>query len=131
MPRKPPTAAEIREALTIAAAPEPHQKAEVANAVRVTAAALAARHPGKAVEIRVPPYTAVQAFGGVRHTRGTPPNVIETDADTWLALVSGRLAWAAAVETARVAASGTRADLTDVLPLTADGKAIGPDLSGR
>jgi hypothetical protein len=73
--------------------------------------------PGRSVEVRVPPYAAVQVIEGVRHTRGTPPAVIETDAATWIALATGRLAWADAVEEARVVASGERTDLTPYLPL--------------
>lgn len=91
---------------------------DIPTAVRVTAAAIAARHPGRAVEIRIPPYIAVQAFEGLRHTRGTPPNVVETDPATWLALVSGRLSWVRALADGAVHASGTRADLSAVLPLT-------------
>lgn len=84
---------------------------------RVLAQALADRHPGKSVELRVPPYAAVQCVGGPRHTRGTPPNVVETDAATWLRLATGRLDWAAAVRDGRVRASGERADLAELLPL--------------
>jgi len=89
----------------------------VATAVRFLLEQLATDHEGNAVEVRVPPYGATQAIEGPRHTRGTPPNVVEMDADTWLALATGALSWEAAVADARVAASGTRADLTDVLPI--------------
>ena len=91
--------------------------AELKATVRVTLHWLAQRNPGRSVEIRVPPYAAVQAIEGPRHTRGTPPNVVETDADTWLELVSGRLAFADALAAGRLRASGTRADLTEFLPL--------------
>jgi putative sterol carrier protein len=67
--------------------------------------------------VRIPPHVAVQCIEGPRHTRGTPPNVVETDAATWLRLVSGRLTWADAVATGRVTASGNRADLRAHLPL--------------
>jgi len=87
------------------------------EAVRATLHWLAQQHPGRSVEIRVPPYAAVQAIEGIRHTRGTPPNVVETDATTWLALVAGRLTFAAAVGGGLVRASGTRADLGEFLPL--------------
>jgi hypothetical protein len=80
-------------------------------------AELKARAPGRAVEVRVPPYAAVQVIGGGTHTRGTPRAVIETDADTWIALASGALTWAEAVATGRVRASGERADLSPYLPL--------------
>jgi putative sterol carrier protein len=69
------------------------------------------------VEVRVPPFGAVQAIEGPRHTRGTPPNVIEMDAPTWLALATGSLEWRSALAAGRVAASGSRADLAEYLPI--------------
>jgi hypothetical protein len=81
-------------------------------------AVLEERAPGHSVEVRVPPYAAVQVIPGVRHTRGTPPAVIEMDAATWIALATGELGWADAEATARVRASGERADLSPYLPLT-------------
>jgi hypothetical protein len=81
-------------------------------------AMLTTRAPGRAVEVRVPPYAAVQAIGGGTHTRGTPRAVIETDADTWIALATGALGWDEAVASGRVHASGERADLSPYLPLT-------------
>ncbi len=89
----------------------------VATAVRWTLQCLADEVPGNSVEVRVPPFAAVQAVPGPRHTRGTPPNVVETDATTWLALASGELTWAEAVAQSRVSASGSRADLTAFLPV--------------
>ena len=80
-------------------------------------ALLQLRAPGQSVEVRVPPYAAVQCIEGVRHTRGTPPAVIETEADTWISLALGELTWAEAVEAGRVRASGERTDLTPYLPL--------------
>lgn len=80
-------------------------------------AVLEERAPGHSVEVRVPPYAAVQVIPGVRHTRGTPPAVVETDAETWLALATGRLVWADAVAQGRVSASGERTDLSHYLPL--------------
>lgn len=76
------------------------------------------RAPGKSVELRVPPYAAIQCVEGVRHTRGTPPAVIETDADTWLALAVGELTWREAVDAGRLRASGERTDLSPYLPLS-------------
>lgn len=90
----------------------------VATAVRHTLAELAERAPGRSVEVRVPPWGAVQCIDGPRHTRGTPPNVVETDPDTWLALATGRLAWSQAVASAAVSTSGSRADVSAWLPLT-------------
>ena len=80
-------------------------------------AVLDSRAPGHSVEVRVPPYAAVQVIPGVRHTRGTPPAVVETDAETWIALATGTLTWAAAEEVGSVRASGERADLSPYLPL--------------
>jgi hypothetical protein len=80
-------------------------------------AVLAERSPGASVEVRVPPYAAVQAVPGVRHTRGTPPAVVELDAETWIALATGALTWSDAETAGRVRASGERADLSPLLPL--------------
>ena len=88
-----------------------------ALAVRYLLEVLASDFEGHTVEVRVPPWGAVQAIEGPRHTRGTPPNVIETDAETWIALATGSLPWSAAVAAARASASGQRADLSEVLPL--------------
>jgi hypothetical protein len=82
-------------------------------------AVLEQRAPGHSVEVRVPPYAAVQVIPGVRHTRGTPPAVVETDAATWIALAAGDLTWGEAEAGARISASGERADLAPYLPLTA------------
>jgi hypothetical protein len=85
-------------------------------------AVLGTRAPGRSVEVRVPPYAAVQAIEGVRHTRGTPPAVVETDAETWLALAIGSLTWDDAEQAGRLRASGERADLTPYLPLAEEGR---------
>ena len=89
----------------------------IALAVRYLLEVLASDFEGHTVEVRVPPWGAVQAIEGPRHTRGTPPNVIETDAATWIALATGSLSWDAAVANDRASASGQRADLREVLPL--------------
>jgi hypothetical protein len=86
-------------------------------AVRHLLDRLAAAAPGRSVEVRVPPYAAVQCVPGPRHTRGTPPNVVETDPRTWLELATGRLSWHDAATAARLSASGPRADLSDHLPV--------------
>jgi len=85
--------------------------------VKQALAAFAAAVPGRAVEIRVPPYGAVQAVPGGEHRRGTPRALVECDGPTWLALVRGELLWADAVAAGRVAASGERSDLSKWLPL--------------
>ncbi|GAA1915608.1 sterol carrier family protein [Nocardioides hwasunensis] len=98
--------------------PEQLETADTRAQVKHYLAALETRAPGRSVEVRVPPFAAVQAVSGVRHTRGTPPAVIETDAETWLAVATGRTSWAEAVASGRVVASGERTDLTPYLPLT-------------
>jgi hypothetical protein len=90
----------------------------LAAAVRESVRAFAQRVPGHSVELRVPPFIAVQCVEGPRHTRGTPPNVVEMDAATWLALADGSLDWAAAIADGRVSASGPRSDLSAYLPVT-------------
>ena len=92
-------------------------RTELGDAVRLTARTLATQAPGATVEVRVPPFVAVQCISGLSHTRGNPPNVVETDALTWLRLATGQLDWASAVGNGTVAASGTRTDLSDWLPL--------------
>jgi hypothetical protein len=88
-----------------------------ATAVRFTLEELATRAPGNSVEVRVPPFGVCQCVEGPRHTRGTPPNVIEMDPATWLELATGLIGWDAAVGTGKVLASGSRADLAGWLPL--------------
>ncbi|MDQ0755181.1 sterol carrier family protein [Arthrobacter sp. B3I4] len=97
------------------AAPLP--RTTLATAVRYSLEEVTARAPGNSVEVRVPPFGVTQCVEGPRHTRGTPPNVIECDAATWLAMVTGQLGWADAVGAGKVAASGLRADLSRLLPL--------------
>ncbi len=80
-------------------------------------AVLAERAPGGAVEVRVPPYAAVQVIGGTTHRRGTPPAVVELDPATWLRLATGELPWADAVSAGLVQASGERSDLAPYLPV--------------
>jgi hypothetical protein len=94
--------------------PEPDELRAVA---RYLLQLLATRHPGRVLEVRIPPVAAVQCLPGPVHTRGTPPNVVETDPVTWVRLATGRLGWADAVGSAAVHASGPRADLAAYLPL--------------
>lgn len=86
-------------------------------AVRLLADRLALRHPGRSVEVRIPPYAAVQCIAGPRHTRGTPPNVVETDPATFVGLACGFAGWDDVVTRGLVRASGERADLRPYLPL--------------
>jgi len=93
-------------------------RTEIAAAVRLSARALAAGAPGSSVEVRIPPFVAVQCIEGPRHTRGTPPNVVETDSRTWLLLATGLLAFDDALESAAISASGGRAaDIAHWLPI--------------
>lgn len=96
---------------------EPPQRPDLRLLTKHFLALLESRAPGRSVEVRVPPYAAVQVIEGVRHTRGTPPAVVETDAETWIAVATGRLEWADAVAAGRVRASGERTDLAGHLPL--------------
>ncbi|WP_284986243.1 sterol carrier family protein [Arthrobacter sp. fls2-241-R2A-172] len=102
---------------TTADAGTPTPRTLIATAVRYSLEEVTARAPGNSVEVRVPPFGVTQCVEGPRHTRGTPPNVIECDADTWLSLVTGRISWADAVSSHKVTASGLRADLSGLLPL--------------
>ncbi|WP_445259123.1 sterol carrier family protein [Nocardioides aurantiacus] len=94
-----------------------HTRADLKLLVKHYLAVLSERAPGASVEVRVPPYAAAQVIPGVRHTRGTPPAVVELDAETWIALATAQLSWAEALGEGRVRASGERADLTAYLPL--------------
>ena len=101
----------------LAAALERREPADQRLLTKHFLAVLAERAPGASVEVRVPPYAAVQVVAGVRHTRGTPPAVVETDPATWLELATGALGWAEAVAAGRVRPSGERTDLSSYLPL--------------
>jgi len=110
--------AAVSEALArVAEHPEQPERADLRLLTKHFLAVLEQRAPGHSVEVRIPPYAAVQVIPGVRHTRGTPPAVVETDAETWIALATGELAWAEALAAARVSASGERTDLAPYLPL--------------
>jgi hypothetical protein len=88
-------------------------RADVKAATKHLAALLVQKAPGASVEVRIPPYAAVQVVAGARHTRGTPPAVVEMEPLTWIAVGRGRLAWA----DAPVRASGERSDLSALMPL--------------
>jgi hypothetical protein len=113
-PRGLDSVAAVLRALDAEVAPEPDDQRAAARYLLYT---LAARHPGRILEVRVPPVAAVQCLPGPVHTRGTPPNVIETDPLTWIRLATGRLGWADAVDSGAVHASGPRADLAPYLPI--------------
>jgi hypothetical protein len=104
----------VLAAIDVGGSPEPEAlRCAVVHLLGV----LAARAPGRAVEVRIPPYAAIQCVAGPRHTRGTPPNVVEADAVTWILLATARISWAKAAADGRVRASGPRADLSAYLPL--------------
>jgi len=113
-PNGPAAVAEVARALDQGEEPPP---AALRAAARYLLQLLEAAAPGRSVEMRVPPVAAVQCVPGPRHTRGTPPNVIETDPLTWFLLATGRLGWAEAVQSGAVRASGARADVSAYLPL--------------
>ncbi|HUZ53293.1 MAG TPA: sterol carrier family protein [Streptosporangiaceae bacterium] len=93
------------------------QREALRGAVIHTLGLLEALAPGRSVEVRVPPFGAVQCVAGPRHSRGTPPNVVETDALTWVMLATGRTEWPEVLADGAVRASGPRADLSQYLPL--------------
>jgi hypothetical protein len=90
---------------------------EILSEVKAALALLEAKAPGRAIEVRIPPYAAIQMGEGPTHTRGTPPNVVEMDAQTFLDLASGKDAWSNALAAGKISASGVRADLSAYLPL--------------
>ncbi|MCC3775221.1 sterol carrier family protein [Streptomyces sp. UNOB3_S3] len=94
-----------------------HDRQALATVTRLLADVLAAKAPGGSVEVRIPPFAVTQCVAGPQHTRGTPPNVVETDPITWIRLATGRLTWADALDSTAVTASGERADLSAQLPL--------------
>jgi hypothetical protein len=96
---------------------EEPERSTLRDAVRELLAELARRAPGRSVEVRVPPFGAVQCVPGPRHTRGTPPNVVETDPLTWLLVATGRVSWSDAVQSGKIRASGIRTDLAEWLPV--------------
>ena len=104
----------VLAALDAGAVPE---RIVLREAVRALLTELRRVAPGRSVEVRIPPYGAIQCVEGPTHTRGTPPNVVECDATTFVLLATGRLGWSAAVAAGRVNASGIRADLSPYLPL--------------
>lgn len=96
---------------------EATERADLGTAVRYTLEELSVVAPGRSVEVRVPPFGAVQCIEGTTHTRGTPPAVVETDAQTWLAVATGALGWDEAWQSGTLRVSGHRADLAPYLPL--------------
>lgn len=108
----------VRDWLSAREAGRDAGRAVTATAVRYTLQLLEEKVPGRAVEVRVPPFGAVQCIEGPGHTRGTPPNVTEMPAELWLGLATGILDWEAARATGAVHASGLRSDISFALPVT-------------
>jgi hypothetical protein len=100
-----------------ALASQQHTRADLKLLTKHFLALLSERAPGRSVEVRVPPFAAAQVVPGVRHTRGTPPAVVELDATTWIGLATGQVTWSVAFAEGRIRASGERADLSPYLPL--------------
>ncbi len=92
----------------------------IGEKVKITLRQLARIAPGKAIEVRVPPYAAIQCGEGPVHTRGTPPNIVEMSAQTWLDLAQGNQTWEEAMTSGGICASGVRADLSAFLPLPSE-----------
>ena len=109
---------EALDALDRGAEPDPPV---LRDAVRALLAELARRAPGRSVEVRIQPFGAIQCVAGPRHTRGTPPNVVEADPMTWLLVATGRLSWAEGIAQGRLRPSGIRTDLSEFLPLDRPG----------
>lgn len=99
------------------AAGEKPARTALATAVRYLLQLLEERAPGGSVEVRVPPFGAVQVIEGPRHTRGTPPNVVEIEPAVWIALATGERGWDEELAAGRIAASGVRADISPLLPV--------------
>ena len=122
MPARKPDPLGAEDVVLVAAALDRGEEppaAQLRKAVRYLLLSLEELAPGRSVEVRVPPVAAVQCVEGPRHTRGTPPNVVETDPLTWFRLATGRQRWDEAVLAGAVRASGPRADLAQFLPLVA------------
>ena len=100
----------------------PLDKSLLAAAVRLSLDYFAQAHPGRSVEVRVPPFRAVQILGGATHRRGTPPAVVEMDARTWILLFTKEITWQNAVESGSIIASGERSDLSELLGKILDPK---------
>ncbi|WP_156758871.1 sterol carrier family protein [Microbacterium karelineae] len=116
MPRKIDTV-DGRAAVSAVQESDAPSRTELATAVRYLLQLLEERAPGRSVEVRVPPFGAVQVIQGPTHTRGTPPNVVETDPRTWVALATGETTWGEQTAAGRITASGTRADISALLPV--------------
>ncbi|GAA2388268.1 hypothetical protein Cme02nite_23240 [Catellatospora methionotrophica] len=107
----------VTAALDCLATGQTPERLTLRDAVRALLAHLAATAPGRSVEVRIPPYGAIQCVAGPTHTRGTPPNLVETDPVTFLLLAAGRVEWVTAVADGRIRASGIRSDISSLFPI--------------
>lgn len=114
LPAAPEAVAVVASALSVG---EAVSRADMKTAVKLVLADLTGRAPGKSVEVRVPPFAAVQVVSGATHRRGTPPALVQMSATTVLGLATGVLTWAHAVSAGQVRASGERSDLSALFPL--------------
>ncbi|HVU73288.1 MAG TPA: sterol carrier family protein [Mycobacteriales bacterium] len=112
-------AAALDRALRALDADEAPARPDLERACRALTRLIAARVPGRSVELRVPPFAAVQIIEGQRHRRGTPPATVEISPTDWLRLATGRISWDAAIDDGIIRASGVRSDLSPYLPLLA------------
>ena len=85
---------------------------EIMSQVKEVLAKISKLAPGHAVELRIPPYSAIQCVEGPKHTRGTPPNVVEMNAEVLFEISSGKITWQSAIADGRISASGERSDLS-------------------
>jgi hypothetical protein len=108
------TITEIREAIA-ASSTNPTDNELLANLTRISLDYLAQEFPGKAVELRVPPFRVVQLLTGINHRRGTPPSVIEMSPQTWQKILCKKLTWESGVDNGLIHASGEQSDLTKLL----------------
>lgn len=90
---------------------------QLATAVRFLLEELGTNHPGNAVEVRVPPFGAVQCVAGPVHKRGTPGNVVEMDPVSWLELALGSQGFDELAGQGKLQASGNRSDLAGLFPI--------------
>ncbi len=108
---------EIEQCLAAYAAGIKPERETERTAVKAILSSLTAKAPGHAVELRIPPFSAVQLIEGPRHRRGTPGAVVETSASVLVRLASNELTWAQAVATGVLIASGERSDLSHLFPI--------------
>ena len=88
------------------------QELEIKDQVKTILEAVKKFSPGKSVELRIPPYAAIQCVAGITHRRGTPPNVVEMSAKTLIKLLENPIQWHKFCDLGLISASGTNSNLT-------------------